>query len=91
MTSLYDTSQQWDAPNAWAPLQYFMVEALRTYGGSVSQAKRYVPSRPTVSHTMHALCHLLQSHIQARLQGLSAIFHPGKNVINIIAESTHVR
>ena len=33
LTSLYNTSQQWDAPNAWPPLQYFVVEGLQTYGG----------------------------------------------------------
>ena len=36
LTSLYDTKQQWDAPNAWPPLQYFAVEGLRQYGGMFS-------------------------------------------------------
>lgn len=36
MTSLYNSTQQWDAPNAWPPLQYFMVEGLGTYGGGSS-------------------------------------------------------
>ena len=33
LTSLYNTSQQWDAPNAWPPLQYFVIEGLNNYGG----------------------------------------------------------
>ena len=32
VTTLNTTSQQWDAPNGWAPLQLFAVEGLRNYG-----------------------------------------------------------
>ncbi|GAX83830.1 hypothetical protein CEUSTIGMA_g11254.t1 [Chlamydomonas eustigma] len=32
MTSLYDSGQQWDAPNAWAPLQHMIVCGLRQCG-----------------------------------------------------------
>ncbi|WP_081212112.1 alpha,alpha-trehalase TreF [Salegentibacter sediminis] len=28
----HHTGQQWDAPNAWAPLQYMSIEGLRNYG-----------------------------------------------------------
>lgn len=31
-TTTYDTTQQWDAPNGWAPLQWIAVEGLRRYG-----------------------------------------------------------
>ncbi|MDA9773468.1 alpha,alpha-trehalase TreF [Saprospiraceae bacterium] len=32
VSTLYNTSQQWDAPNGWAPLQWMTVEGLRNYG-----------------------------------------------------------
>ena len=32
MTSPYDTGAQWDAPYAWAPIQFLVVEGLRRYG-----------------------------------------------------------
>ena len=32
VTSLYDTGQQWDAPNGWAPSQWTVYEALSRYG-----------------------------------------------------------
>jgi alpha,alpha-trehalase len=32
VTTLQATSQQWDAPNGWAPLQWIVVEGLRNYG-----------------------------------------------------------
>jgi alpha,alpha-trehalase len=31
-TTAYDTGQQWDAPNGWAPLQWVAVAGLRRYG-----------------------------------------------------------
>lgn len=37
LTSLYNTSQQWDAPNAWPPLQYFVVEGLQSHGDAAAQ------------------------------------------------------
>ena len=36
MTSLVESGQQWDAPNAWPPLQALLVEGLATYGGTPS-------------------------------------------------------
>lgn len=32
ITSLYETGQQWDAPNGWAPLHWVAIEGLRNYG-----------------------------------------------------------
>lgn len=32
LTTLSNSGQQWDAPNAWAPLQYVSVQGLRNYG-----------------------------------------------------------
>ncbi|MCA8832367.1 alpha,alpha-trehalase TreF [Hymenobacter pini] len=32
VTTLASTGEQWDAPNAWAPLQWMAVEGLRHYG-----------------------------------------------------------
>lgn len=32
LTSLKETSQQWDAPNGWAPLHWFAVQGLKNYG-----------------------------------------------------------
>lgn len=31
-TTLFNSGQQWDAPNGWAPLQYVSIEGLRRYG-----------------------------------------------------------
>jgi len=28
----YNTGQQWDAPNGWAPLQWISIQALEDYG-----------------------------------------------------------
>ncbi|MBC7868893.1 alpha,alpha-trehalase TreF [Candidatus Saccharibacteria bacterium] len=32
VTTLVDNSQQWDAPNGWAPLHWIVIEGLRNYG-----------------------------------------------------------
>ncbi len=32
VTTLHESSQQWDAPNGWAPLQWMAVSGLRKYG-----------------------------------------------------------
>lgn len=32
VTTLYNTGQQWDAPNGWAPLQFITVKGLLNYG-----------------------------------------------------------
>jgi alpha,alpha-trehalase len=32
VTTLYDTGQQWDSPNGWAPLHWVTIEGLRHYG-----------------------------------------------------------
>jgi alpha,alpha-trehalase len=32
VTSIYQTGQQWDAPNGWAPLQFVTVTGLMNYG-----------------------------------------------------------
>lgn len=32
VTSLYNTGQQWDAPNGWAPLQWMTLKGLDNYG-----------------------------------------------------------
>ena len=32
LTSIYRTNEQWDAPNAWAPLQHMVIEGLMTSG-----------------------------------------------------------
>ncbi len=34
VTTPYDTGQQWDAPNGWAPLQWIGVAGLRRYGAA---------------------------------------------------------
>jgi alpha,alpha-trehalase len=33
-TSTYNTTQQWDAPNGWAPLHWIAIEGLKRYGRS---------------------------------------------------------
>ncbi|MFZ2126498.1 MAG: alpha,alpha-trehalase TreF [Candidatus Microsaccharimonas sp.] len=32
VTTVYETGQQWDSPNGWAPLQWMAIEGLRNYG-----------------------------------------------------------
>ncbi len=32
VTTIYNTGQQWDAPNGWAPLQFIAVKGLMNYG-----------------------------------------------------------
>lgn len=32
VTTAYDSGQQWDSPNGWAPLQWMAIEGLRNYG-----------------------------------------------------------
>ncbi len=32
ITTLYNTGQQWDAPNGWAPLQWIVYSGLQNYG-----------------------------------------------------------
>eukprot|EP00026_Physarum_polycephalum_P004693 Phypoly_transcript_04716.p2 GENE.Phypoly_transcript_04716~~Phypoly_transcript_04716.p2 ORF type:complete len:277 (+),score=47.98 Phypoly_transcript_04716:1176-2006(+) len=43
-TSVFDSSQQWDFPNGWAPLQYFIIHGLRKIseisGADPNQATR---------------------------------------------------
>ena len=41
-TSLVNTTQQWDFPNAWAPLQYWIIEALRSQPKTVAIATSLV-------------------------------------------------
>jgi alpha,alpha-trehalase len=33
-TSVYNTGQQWDAPNGWAPLHWIAIQGLKQYGRS---------------------------------------------------------
>lgn len=32
ITTIYETGQQWDAPNGWAPLQWIAIKGLKEYG-----------------------------------------------------------
>ena len=32
VTTLFDSGQQWDSPNGWAPLQWVTIQGLREYG-----------------------------------------------------------
>lgn len=32
VTTMFDTGQQWDSPNGWAPLNWVAIEGLRNYG-----------------------------------------------------------
>ncbi|MDY6975462.1 MAG: trehalase family glycosidase [Pseudomonadota bacterium] len=51
VTTSNTTSQQWDAPNGWAPLQLFAVEGLRNYG--------YEMQAQTI---MLRFCKMIESH-----------------------------
>lgn len=53
-TSLVNTTQQWDFPNAWAPLQFWIIEALRSQSKMESVAMGLIQkvreSRLSLSH-----------------------------------------
>jgi len=36
-TSMWNTTEQWDFPNAWSPLQYFLIEGLQNINSSVAR------------------------------------------------------
>ncbi|KAE9553557.1 hypothetical protein FO519_003250 [Halicephalobus sp. NKZ332] len=40
-TSLFDTTQQWDFPNGWSPLEHMIIEGLRRSSSSKMQEKAY--------------------------------------------------
>ncbi|RXK60882.1 alpha,alpha-trehalase TreF [Lacibacter luteus] len=45
LTTLYETGQQWDAPNGWAPLQWMSIVGLENYGHQLlaaDVAKRWI-------------------------------------------------
>jgi alpha,alpha-trehalase len=45
LTTLYETGQQWDAPNGWAPLQWMSIVGLENYGHhalATEIAKRWI-------------------------------------------------
>ncbi len=45
LTTLYETGQQWDAPNGWAPLQWMSIVGLENYGHhalAAEVAKRWI-------------------------------------------------
>lgn len=45
LTTLYETGQQWDAPNGWAPLQWMSIVGLENYGQhtlAAEIAKRWI-------------------------------------------------
>eukprot|EP00798_Chlamydomonas_sp_ICE-L_P015299 gene15299-21384_t len=44
LTSKYDTGQQWDAPNAWPPLQHMVIESLSSCADDVTGAAELAAS-----------------------------------------------
>ncbi len=51
VTTLNRTGQQWDSPNAWAPLQYIAIDGLRKYHHTVlarSVAERWISTNTRV-------------------------------------------
>lgn len=58
ITTADETSQQWDAPNGWAPLQYVAIIGLRKYGYEKLAneiKKRWVNTNLAVFDTKHKL------------------------------------
>jgi alpha,alpha-trehalase len=53
VTTIYHTSQQWDAPNGWAPLQYLAVKGLLDYGYN-ELAKTVAERWMSVNETVYA-------------------------------------
>lgn len=58
VTTLVNNSQQWDAPNGWAPLHYIVIEGLRNYGYDTLAneiKQRWIATNTTVFSTDHKL------------------------------------
>lgn len=58
LTTLSDSSQQWDAPNGWAPLHYIVIQGLRAYGYHALAneiKKRWIATNIKVYETEHKL------------------------------------
>jgi len=58
VTTLVDNSQQWDAPNGWAPLHWVVIEGLRNYGyhGLADDIKhRWIATNIKVYQSRHKL------------------------------------
>ncbi len=58
VTTLTSTSQQWDSPNGWAPLQWFAIQGLRHYGYEAKAkeiASRWVHCVDTYFAQYHAI------------------------------------
>lgn len=80
-TSLNASGQQWDAPNAWAPLQSIMVDGLTTYGGMLHRrawAASGTACLQQVTQGRHAVHTACTWRMQALLRGRSDMIHAGK-------------
>jgi Trehalase len=53
------TGQQWDAPNAWPPLQDIVIEALENYGGEMDH--------PGCMYTCHSGVHVMMTPVAHRI------------------------
>ncbi|AJC22577.2 trehalase [Pandoraea pulmonicola] len=57
-TTTYESSQQWDAPNGWAPMQWVAIDGLRRYGRTDLArkiSKRFLATVRDVYATEHKL------------------------------------
>ncbi|MFP4894277.1 alpha,alpha-trehalase TreA [Paraburkholderia sp. EG304] len=57
-TSIYNTTQQWDAPNGWAPLHWIAIQGLKRYGRAdlaQSIGTRFLADVQNVYNTQHKL------------------------------------
>ncbi|MGF6805371.1 alpha,alpha-trehalase [Paraburkholderia sp. Clong3] len=57
-TSTYNTTQQWDAPNGWAPLHWIAIQGLKRYGrADLAQpiGTRFLADVENVYNTQHKL------------------------------------
>ncbi len=59
LTTVYNTGQQWDAPNAWPPLQDIVIEALAANAGECFTKLRLVFSHSFISYCINALVLIL--------------------------------
>ena len=69
VTTLNDTTQQWDSPNGWAPLQWFAVQGLRHYA-------KHTEAKRIMQHWLHAVeTNFAQTHA---LMEKYDVVNPGK-------------
>ena len=59
---MYTTGEQWDAPNAWAPLQHMLISALRDSGVPEGQSAAAAVAAAWIRSNYEAYCRTGHMH-----------------------------